>query len=469
MAKRLLAALLLLVSFVGLKAQTQGGYDITFKVKGVNDGYARLAFYLGDKQYIEDSAKFENGKVVFKGNEALEPGIYILAYTKSNKYFELLVNTDGQKFEMETDTVEPIKHMKVTNSIDNRMFYEYLVYLNGKQEQIKPLQDEFKKFKDTNKESADIARKKLDQIDKEVKEYKTRIMTAQGKTFLGSIFNASWEPEVPEAPKLPNGRPDSTFAYRYFKAHYWDKFDFADHRLVRTPLLQSKIRYYMDKLTPQTPDSINVSAKLIGYKAKANNDVFRFTINYITNYYETSKTMGFDAVFVFMAKEFYNTKQAFWADSAQLAAIAQRVIILDPILIGKPALELTLPDTTGKNIKLSSLNAEYTVIIFWDPTCGHCKKEIPKMVDFEKKARAKGVKVYAVGSGGTIEDWKKIIRELDMGAFTNVYDEMGYRKYYDVQTTPVIYMLDKNKIIRAKKLDTPQLQDFLEKQYKLKF
>jgi hypothetical protein len=50
----------------------------------------------------------------------------------------------------------------------------------------------------------------------------------------------------------------------------------------------------------------------------------------------------------------------------------------------------------------------------------------------------------------------------------NVYDELGYRKYYDVQTTPMIYLLDKGKIIRAKKLDSPQLNDFLVKQYKLK-
>ncbi|UPT67758.1 MAG: hypothetical protein M0D57_03570 [Sphingobacteriales bacterium JAD_PAG50586_3] len=89
------------------------------------------------------------------------------------------------------------------------------------------------------------------------------------------------------------------------------------------------------------------------------------------------------------------------------------------------------------------------------------------MLDFHKRAAGKGIQVYAVASGGTKEEWKKLIREYKMD-WVNVYDELGYRKFYDVQTTPMMYMLDKGKIIRAKKLDTPQMQDFFEKQYKVK-
>lgn len=464
MAKRLFAVILFSLAIASAFAQSKG-HNLTFKVKGVKDEYVRLAFYLGDKQYVQDSAKADaNGTAVFKGDDTYEPGIYILAYSKSNKYFELFVNADAQEFTMETDTVAPIKNMKIKNSPDNKLFYEYLVFVNGKQSEIKPYQDKFKAFKATGpKDSAEVYRKKLEAIDTDVKNYKMRIMATNPKSFLGVVFNASWEPEVP-----PNPNPkDSTFAYRYYKGHFWDKFPFDDKRVIRTPILQSKIRQYLDRLTPQTPDSINVSATLISEKSAANPDVFHFVVNYMTNYYETSKTMGFDAVFVHMAKKYYVTKRASWIDSTQYEKIKERVIILEPILIGKPALELTLPDTLGKDIKLSSLKSDYTIIFFWDPTCGHCKKELPKLLDFYKRAAGKGIEVYAVASGGTKEDWKKLIREYGM-KWVNVYDELGYRKFYDVQTTPMMYMLDKGKIIRAKRLDTPQLQDFLEKQYKMK-
>ncbi|UPT67759.1 MAG: DUF5106 domain-containing protein [Sphingobacteriales bacterium JAD_PAG50586_3] len=361
MAKRLLAIILFSLAISSAFAQSKG-HNITFKIKGLKDEYVRLAFYLGDKQYVQDSVLADaNGTAVFKGDNTYEPGIYIVAYTKKNKYFELFIDANEQDFTMETDTVEPIKHMKIKNSPANKLFFEYLVFVNGKQEQLKPYKDKFNTFKKAGpKDSAEVYRKKLENIDNEVKDYKMRIMATDPKSFLAAVFNASWEPEVP-----PNPNPkDSTFAYRYFKGHFWDKFPFDDIRIIRTPILQPKMRQYLDKLTPQTPDSINVSASLISEKSTANPEVFHFVVNYITNYYETSKTMGFDAVFVHMAKKYYVSKRATWIDSTQYEKIKERVIILEPILLGKPALELSLPDTTGKEVKLSSLAGNYTIMFF---------------------------------------------------------------------------------------------------------
>lgn len=470
MVKRLSLFVLLSTFFFSAKAQGPKGYELTFKVNGLKDQYVTLAFYLGDKQYIEDSAKVDtNGKVVFKGDTKLEPGIYIYVASKT-KFFEFLVNRDNQVFTMETDTAQMVKNMKIKNSPDNRLFYEYLTMLNTKQAELKPIQDKFKKFsKEGPKDSAEVYRKKQDAIDKDVKDYKNRIMAEQPNTFLAGIFRASWEPEIPPAPKGPDGKPiDPEFNYHYVKTHYWDKFDFSDERIIRTPMLQSKIRTYLDRLTPQAPDSLMISAKVIGDKSKANKDVFKFTINYITNYYESSKTMGFDGVFVFMAEEYYLPvpSPAYWVDSAQMVKVKERVNILKYLLLGKPALDLNLPDTTGKEIRLSTVQADYTILFFWDPTCGHCKKETPFLVDFYKRAKGKGIKIYAIGSGGTKDEWKKMIREFKMD-FVNVYDELGYRKFYDIYATPVIYLLDKNKIIRAKRLDVPQLEDFMKNQYKI--
>lgn len=473
MNKRIQLTIALL--FVFALGFAQKGHELTFKINGLKETYVKLAFYLGDKSYLEDSAKTDaTGKVVFKGDEPLEAGIYLLAFPK-NKIVELLVDDKNQHFSMETDTAAPVKNMKIKNSADNELFYQYLRFIDAKQAEIKPLRKKFDEFNKAKKtDSVAVYRKKLTAVDTEVKDYKTKIMTTQPASFVAAIFNASWEPEVPEMPTKANGTKDSLYPTRYYKAHYFDKFNFGDKRLVRTPILQTKIRYYLDNLTVQMPDSINVSAFYICDKACASPEVFRFAVNYITNFYETSKTMGFDAVFVGMAKRYYlpeegNTKcKATWIDSTQLVKIKERVSILDPILLGKPALELNLPDTTGKEIRLSSVNADYTIMFFWDPECGHCQKEAPKMVDFANRAKAFGIKVYAIASGGTKESWKKFIREKKMD-FTNVYDELGYRKFYDIYSTPVIYLLDKNKIIRAKRLDSIQLEDFMRRQYKINF
>jgi hypothetical protein len=52
-------------------------------------------------------------------------------------------------------------------------------------------------------------------------------------------------PVVPPVARHPGGKYDSTFAYRYFKDHYWDDTWFFDERLVRTSFFEEKLDEYL--------------------------------------------------------------------------------------------------------------------------------------------------------------------------------------------------------------------------------
>jgi peroxiredoxin len=123
-------------------------------------------------------------------------------------------------------------------------------------------------------------------------------------------------------------------------------------------------------------------------------------------------------------------------------------------------------DTTGKYVSLYDVKANYTVLIFWDHGCGHCKKEVPKLAELYKKLKEKGVEVYAIETEDKPEEWKKFIRENKLN-WINVHEPDQYRravtkKIYDIYSTPVVYLLDENKIIKAKRIDTEQLGNFIE-------
>ena len=288
-------------------------------------------------------------------------------------------------------------------------------------------------------------------------------------------MKAMQDPEIPEAPILANGKKDSTFAYRYYKAHFWDNIDFSDDRMLRTPIFHPKVKQYMEKLTPQGPDyvdSINASADYIITKAKANQEVFKYIVYWLTYNYESSNIMGMDAVFVHLVEQYYVTKQAFWVDSTQLYKITNRAYTLKPLLIGKKAPMVNMPDSTGKYIPLYDVKAKYTVMIFWDHGCGHCKKEIPKLVEqYNSKLKAKGVQVYAIETEDKPKEWKQFIKEHKLN-WINVCEPDDYKravtkKIYDIYSTPVIYLLDENKIIKAKRIESEQIiniVDMLEKE-----
>ena len=46
---------------------------------------------------------------------------------------------------------------------------------------------------------------------------------------------------------------------------------------------------------------------------------------------------------------------------------------------------------------LHGIDAKYTVLFMWDPDCGHCKKETPKLNDFYKNSKH-DVEVFAVSA-----------------------------------------------------------------------
>ena len=306
-----------------------------------------LACYYGDKNYIKDSAKANGkGEVVFINADKYDQGIYLFVQP-NKKYFDFVMD-EGQNFSLETDTTDFIKNMKVKGSEENRFFFEYQNFMGTKQKLIEPYRNQLKTMK--NKDSVKTVQDKIAAIDKDVIAYKIDFIKNNPKTFVTKLFKAMEEPIVPEAPILSNGRKDSTFAYRYFKSHYFDNIDFSDDRILRTPIFQNKIKYYLDKLTPQTPDSIDISCDYIAEKAKANNEIFKYLVGWMTYNYESSMNMGFDAIFVHLVEKYYVTKQAFWVDSTQLYKVINRAYILKPLLLGKKAPAIVMQASLGKDV-----------------------------------------------------------------------------------------------------------------------
>ena len=169
------------------------------------------------------------------------------------------------------------------------------------------------------------------------------------------------------------------------------------------------------KMTVKHPDSIVSSARTIIEKARANDEVFRYCVVHITSKYETSQIMGMDAVFVDLAENYYLSGQAFWADSALTAKIADRVDRLKPNLLGKQAPQMVLVDTLMKPASLYSFQSDYFVLYFYDPDCGHCKKKTPVLKElYDSKLKDMGVTVVATNIKKDVKRWKEYIREQDL-------------------------------------------------------
>jgi peroxiredoxin len=175
--------------------------------------------------------------------------------------------------------------------------------------------------------------------------------------------------------------------------------------------------------------------------------------------------MGMDAVSVHLVDNYYAKGDAPWVDTTTLAKMKMEANKKRNLLIGKIAPNLYLPDTTNmRSVNMYDIKSKYTLLVFWDPDCGHCKKEIPQLAQVYPKLKPLGVTIYSIATIAEEErdHWKEFIRVNGLD-FINVADYLGYRTLYDISSTPVIYILDANKKIIAKRIGVDQLEDFISK------
>ena len=113
---------------------------------------------------------------------------------------------------------------------------------------------------------------------------------------------------------------------------------------------------------------------------------------------------------------------------------------------------------------MHAVEAKFTILIFWDPNCGHCKKEIPKLQALYEKYDRKTLKVYSVGTPLENNDYKKYIKEHKLSWISvsdTPEDPSMFRADYDIKSSPTIFVLDKDKKIIAKKVESEQIEGFL--------
>jgi len=136
---RVLALILFVLLFCSGVNAAEKGYKISIKLTGSADTSLLLAHYFGSKQYLDDTAyRNKQGVFIFEGDEKLKDGMYIVAGTSKNKYFDFFL-TGSQQMEFACDPANVVNTMQVKGSDDNKAFYAYIKYLGSKQTEIEPL------------------------------------------------------------------------------------------------------------------------------------------------------------------------------------------------------------------------------------------------------------------------------------------------------------------------------------------
>ena len=131
------------------------------------------------------------------------------------------------------------------------------------------------------------------------------------------------------------------------------------------------------------------------------------------------------------------------------------------------ARNIKLTTIDGKTIETNDIKAEYLILYFYGHDCNHCIEETPRIYnEVYTKYKDKGLQVVAIDiKGSDKKEWDKFVKNNKMTGWINAADPNNISQYwlnYDTSYIPSVFVLDKNKKIVAKKIDSKGLEQFFD-------
>lgn len=438
-------------------------FHLSIELTGFEGGTSYLFGVLGDQNYVIDSSKVDKNKsIVFKREKALEGGMYFVLLP-DQQIVQVLVDKE-QDIVLTSDYKNLVGSMKVAGSLDNTLLYDNLQFeqtytksFNDLKQQIEApgVSPALKSKLELKRDSLIKARLKL-----------IHQVAQENSNTLYAKFKTAGQNPIIKYPKDAQGNLDQLKQVFYYRNEFWNDVDFQDDRLVRTPVIRTKLDRYLSQLVDQNVDSLIKYTDLIIKQSIGSKEMFKFLVNYIGLKYKTPKFMGGDMVYAHIIRNYVTPEHAFWATEYEIKYVQTDADIRYSSQIGNSAKDFTVTKSSGETMSLLSLKSKFIVLFIYSTECEHCQEAAPKLVNNLATLKSNGAEVMALCNDQSKAQWLKFIAANKMAGIHNTIDVGNKSKYefkYHVDITPEIYLIDENRKIVAKDLSVEQLLEFIKK------
>ena len=345
----------------------KGKANFTVKVKGATPGPSDLIGFYAEQNYKADEAQIDaNGNINFSckschaGQTTYPQGLYYVKIAEE-RYLQIILGED-QESVLETNLANPDGDMVVKGSDENEAFFTNLRYEKANQPKFAELSNgmkaagpgtpEFTRLKAEQKSLTDARLKHLDEI-----------YAKYPKTLLTNFKQAGQEPV------LRDDLPESQQVFQY-RQDFWNDVDWSDRRLLRTPVINNKLKRYFEVLTPQNQDSIFASAHRLVDQLLMYPEYYKFIANWVVRTYEPTKTTLMDPEFVHvrMLQRYFTKERAFWEDPLVVNSLQQRAGEMANSLMGDKGPNVIAKDLSGKTHSLMDSKKDYLCLLYTSPS-----------------------------------------------------------------------------------------------------
>jgi thiol-disulfide isomerase/thioredoxin len=448
---------------------TNPGFELTVRIDGYPEGETvRMGRYYGAQTlFVQniDTVMFDKKRNVYviRRTEPLEAGMYMLV-SHENVPAEFIVD-QSQQFRIDMKYPEFGVDMKFTGSPENKLFVDFNDRVRPLHQEFGELRRKFEALEEKNSPEGQELTKQIQDILKRIEDIRAQFIEDNPRHLMAAFFRAQRDIEVPEAPDDIPEDERNHWRYNYFKDNYFGNMDLSDDRLLRTPIFHQRLENYIDKVLSQHPDSLISGIDRLMDQIRNTPELFRYVLPFVLNKYSQSQIIGYDAIWVHLGEKYYLSGDATWASEAQIENIRNAVNKAKPLLIGTVPPEFASPDSNDIWRSVFSAPTRYTVVVFWEPNCGFCKRQMAALRDlYNEKRKELDFEVFAVCRVSNFEACKNYHVSNDMPNWILVDGFRATARYdesWDLHSVPVIYILDSQNRIVTKKIEAEQIEPFI--------
>ena len=221
-------------------------------------------------------------------------------------------------------------------------------------------------------------------------------------------------------------------------ADFWDGIETFDGPTDNNPILAAQLDFYFDKMVSPLPDSITSEIRRLIDRTGENTDLRDFMLWHLLGKYQHPEYMSQDQVFVFLYDNYFSQLAIKDLNERNLEMIQEKAERLRRLALFNTAPDFQINDSTS----LYAMTGEYILLFFYDHDCDLCQQEMRDLDSVAKKHD------------------NLTVLAIDLNTNDRLIDELY--EAYDIETTPLIYVLDREKRIIAKKIQAKQIDLVIE-------
>jgi len=450
----------LVVFIFAMPLQVVSQYSISGTVNNGAGGKIVLSRLYGEETINLDSVLLKKDcsfRFVFPDSQYV--GVFRI--TAGNRENDFIFNHENIVFE--TDTSKRGK-VNILKSVENTEYYNFLAKTTLLNDSIEKLTAKgnvlYEKDPKGNADELKKLAKQIGNVETLIRKISADEVADHPDMFASKLIRSKLLPDFKAYMKKKDAGHYPNEA-AFLKEHFFDNVDFTDSTLLHSAVIFDKIgeyfQYYAD---PPSEDAYRKCIDFILVRTEANKNVNDYVMNTLIHTFEHT---DWDGAYSYVAEKYLAKNTC--GDDQKAKSLVQKTNTIKALKAGNKAPSIKSTDLSGKEIALDSIKSDYTLVLFWASWCEYCEKAIPEVENLYQIYSSKGLKILAVSLDTVRQNWSVATKIYNI-PWINTCDLKGLEspaiKDYNVWRTPTFYLLDKDKKIIERPLNTAILKSTLK-------